>query len=449
MSSLYSWLPAVLPADATRIRVVGDAELVAILDTAGADTSAAVPDVEISNSLAGPVGDAAMVALDLGDSQPDGGARLRRAMRRVRAHRGVRRAAVDAERILRAAGYVHVTVIPWDYEQNIQLPGLAHAPGRLAERLPERAIVAASRDTPRPTLLDRIVREAAGVTGDASPVTRLLVRAGVIVALRERSVVRVAVGPAQDRLHAQRHVLEQLADAPPVVTTRLPLPVHTGVTGLASWSAEARVPGDEVAGEPSAQFVADCADFLVALHAVGDRAPARSPAADARTCSAVCESERDRADLLALGERVARNLEGVPHGFAHGDFWLQNLLSDGSRLTGVYDWDGGGPGRLPLLDLIHLRVSGVRQGARMSLVSALLRSELETARAGGDAVTRLYCERIGMDPAPRVLESLVHAFWIERAALELELRPDVVSPAWVDENIGMVLTRLRRDRALV
>ncbi len=445
MSSFHSWLAVALPAGADTIRVVGNAELAELLRDAGADVTSRRPSVEIGTFADAIVGDTATAILDLGENQPDGGGRLRRASRRASAWLSVQRQAQAACNRLRAQGYATVRVIPWDYEQPIVLPGMPSGPRRLAERLPERAVVIAHRDADSSSLLDGVVAEAAGRIGDRPHVRRLLVRAGVLVAILDRSVVRVALGPASRRIHQQGRVLSRLADAPAVIGDRLPLPIHTGETGLATWSVERRVPGAPIVGEVSGPLLEDCLAFLVALHGVGDRSPSRSIADDARRCASVCESPAVGAELRALGERLEVILADVPRGAAHGDFWVQNLLRNGDRLAGVFDWDGGGCGRLPLLDLIHLRVSGYRDGVRISLGTALLRSELDVARQGGDELTRRYCALIGLTPDPAVLEALVHAFWIERAALELELRPDMVSPTWIDDNVVAVLDQLRQD----
>lgn len=445
MSSLHTWLAVALPGGADTIRVVGNAELAELLRDAGADVTSPHPQVEIASGVDAIVGDAGTAILDLGQNQPDGGGRLRRASRRASAWLSVQRQARAACEGLRAQGYADVRVIAWDYEQPIVLPGMPRAERSIAERLPERAVVVAHREPGASSLLHDVLHEAAGRFGERPHVRRLLVRAGVLVAILDQSVVRVAVGPASRRIYQQGRVLAALADAPAVIGERLPLPVHTGETGLATWSVEPRMPGEPIVGEVSGPLLDECLAFLVALHGVGDRTPSRSIADDARRCASVCESAAVQSELRALGDRLEVILADVPRGAAHGDFWVQNLLRTGGRLAGVFDWDGGGEGRLPLLDLIHLRVSGYRDGVRISLGTALLRSELDVARQGGDELTRRYCALIGLTPDPAVLEALVHAFWIERAALELELRPDMVSPHWIDDNVVAVLDQLRQD----
>ncbi len=448
MSSFHSWLPVALPADARRIRVA-DRELAELLADAGAEIGVDQPDVEIGLSLSELRCEAPHVIVLLGNNQPDGGSRLLRARRRAMASTAARARAAATRARLRARGYRYISIIPWDYDQPVQLPGV-ESPDRLtlAERLPERSVVVAHRKPPGKTLLERVASHASAELGIPVHYGWPLSRAGVLVVVGDSCVMRIAVGPAGRRLATQRSVLEQLVDAPPIVTDRLPVPLRHGHIGLADWTVEPKVAGAPVSGEMPRVFLKECVEFLAALHAHPVDGPQRSLVADAERCASVCPTERQRSDLMALGEELERTLADIPRGFGHGDFWVENLFCEGEHLSGVIDWDGGGPGRLPLVDLIHLQVSGFRDGGHATIGDALLDSQLVAARAGGDELTRDYCRRIELDPDPAILEALVLAFWIDRTALELELRPDTMTRHWVQENIILVLDHLREDGLL-
>ncbi len=444
MSSFHSWLPVALPADARRIRV-NDPDLAHLLADAGAEIVVGDADVEIGMRLSDIAGDAPHAIVLLGSNQPDGGSRLLRARRRVVASGGVRLRAAVLSKWLRVRGYRDVSTLLWDYDQPVQLPGVENTDRlSIAERLPERCVVVAHRAAAGETLLERVASHVSAELGTPVRHSWPLSRAGVLVVVGDSCVMRIAVGPAGKRLATQREVLEKLANAPAVVSERIPLPIRYGRTGLADWTVEPKAQGTPVRGDVMAPaFLEECVTFLAALYESPVDGPRRSLIVDAERCASVCPTERQRSDLMALGEELERILADVPRGFGHGDFWVENLFGEGEHLSGVIDWDGGGPGRLPLIDLIHLQVSGFRDGGQATIGDALLDSQLAAARTGGNDLTRDYCQRIGLDPDPEILEALVLAFWIDRTALELELRPDTMTPLWVQENIIVVLNHLR------
>ncbi len=446
MSSFHSWLPIVLPANARRMRVAlpDTAELLA---DAGADLVEEDPEVEMADHLGALRHDAPYVVLSLGENQPEGGGRLLRAGRRAGAALRVRASSRSARLALGRLGYEEVRIVRWDYDQAVQLGRRIWRRG-LPEFLPERAIVTGSRGPAGLTLLEAVVDDASRTTGHPVHVGRPLIRKGILVVVAETSVVRIAVGAAAERLRRQQEVLGLLSGAPPIIADRLPAPVVTGRVGLGDWSSEPRIQGRTLSGEIPDRLLWECMDFLAALHDVDAPGTSHTIAEGARRCAAVCPEPAQRAALLALGEELETLLADIPRGFGHGDFWMGNVLCQDDRLTGVIDWDGGGPGRLPLLDLIHLQVSGFRDGRHISMGDAIVASQLAATRTGGGQVTRAYCRRIGLDPDSTILEALVLAFWLDLSALELELRSDAITPGWIGDNILTVLDHLRRSGRL-
>jgi hypothetical protein len=183
----------------------------------------------------------------------------------------------------------------------------------------------------------------------------------------------------------------------------------------------------------------------VALHSAGDGAkPQGSLLQAAAVIASVCNPE-DRRELLAVAERLETGLSDLPRGFGHGDFWSGNLITDGGRLVGVVDWAAAGTDRLPLVDLIHLRVSEHRWVTNESLGRPLVEEMLPWARRGGDERARSYCHQLGFEPKPERLEALVIAYWFDRVAHELEAYSDRHEPRWLALNIEPVLRTLERD----
>jgi hypothetical protein len=106
----------------------------------------------------------------------------------------------------------------------------------------------------------------------------------------------------------------------------------------------------------------------------------------------------------------------------------------------VVDWDAGGPGRLPLLDLIHLQHLAQYSRADEDWGPSLVRHLFPWAKSGGDEVARKYCSRIGLEPEPGVLEALAVAYWLDRVAYTLRThRQRRTEPRWLARNVDHVL----------
>lgn len=335
-------------------------------------------------------------------------------------------------RQLEQRGYPHTAVLTWNENRPVTpMPRRRAAPA---------ALVVGERDSGASTAVEAAA-EAAGFLLHEPPA----VRQGVVVAVGDEAVLRVAIGPAKVQIDRAVHALETLRTAGLQEDTaaRIPWTIADGTIGLARWSLEPRLPGAAVGPGPSEQLLAECGEFLRALFAA--KAPGReqSPIADAEVVGTFLrrgESEKVRA----LAERVTGAVANLPRGFAHGDFWTQNLLVDGDHLTGVIDWDAAGPGRLPLLDFIHLRPdAGRKQTRTTSLGEDVIGALLPWARAGGDTSTPQLCAELGFDATPSVLEALVIAYWLDYVAYQLTLYVDRGRrPRWLSENVTNVVAAL-------
>ncbi|CCF82882.1 hypothetical protein NITHO_1650001 [Nitrolancea hollandica Lb] len=83
----------------------------------------------------------------------------------------------------------------------------------------------------------------------------------------------------------------------------------------------------------------------------------------------------DEIEQLLRAELHGRTVQA---GWIHGDFWVSNLLmtTDGSRLTGVVDWDRSAPNALATHDLLQLLIQTRRLMTRRTEISEVMRELL-------------------------------------------------------------------------
>jgi hypothetical protein len=439
----HSWLPAVVPADATRFRVP-DPDLAYTLAHAGARLVDDDPEVEIAplELLEGrsPV---AIVPIDARSAAPSG--RARQASDRIAMSMAARVRAAAARRLLRRRGYPHVAGIPWDRDQVIRVPGLAapHALS-LAERFPRRILLVARRGPAAPTALDRALADAAREAGTRLDPSWPLPRAGGLVVLMDAGVLRAALGPGDNRILAQNAALAALAAAapPPAIRKRAPVIVAEGRSGLARWSLEQRLPGRPAPHAVDRSLLDECVDFAIGLHELGDPGAAGTSSDQAETVGEFLSAEKAEG-LRALARRLDRDLSGLPRGFGHGDFCTSNLLVAGGRLAGVVDWEAAGRARLPLLDLIHLELLAATRAGVYEWGGAVRGHLFPGARGGVAPVAVDYFRGLGLSPSPRQVDALAAVYWLERVSDQLgsyfERRRDRV---WIERNVEQVLDTL-------
>jgi aminoglycoside phosphotransferase (APT) family kinase protein len=437
----FGWFAGVIPADARRFRVT-DPELAAIVTAAGAEVVETAPDVEIV-PMEDLRGDAPYAVVRLDPSFAEGNALLHRTATRVRAFVQTQAGAFRARRALRRCGYPSQVVVRWDLGQVLRRPGPRdpkYRP-RIAERLPSGAVVVGCPSPEVRTVLDDVAERAAREVGEPFEPGWPTVRgSGVLLAVADRVVLKVAVGPARREIERHAAALDLLRAQPDeVVAARTPRMLARGQAGLAYWSLERRVAGTEPAALNDA-LVSDCLDFLVALHAVGgEQGSTVSLVTCAKIVGRFCRPDH-RGALLALAGEREDDLASLPRGMCHGDFWRGNLLAENGRLSGVVDWSAAGTGRLPLLDLLNLLASA-REPKHFG--RALVEYLLPWARTGGDELSRAYFERLGLEVGPEGLEALVVAYWLERSARELDSYGDRARrPIWLLENIELVVPEL-------
>jgi hypothetical protein len=437
----HTWLPAVLPARAHRL-LVSDPALAQMLVEAGAELVESGADAEIGppSKLAG---GAPLAASPIGDPNPDARSRGGRVAGRAGSTARVRVKAARAQRGLRRLGYPETEILAWDLGHRLALGERARR--ALAERLPRRAVVIGRRGDRSSTLLEAAVEDAASAVGRPLGLEWASTRAGLTTVALDGGLLRVAVGRSRGQLERQAaaHATLREASLPEKASELIGWVEAQGRTGLADWSLEQRLPGGPPPPSFSDRLLAECIDFLVILHGAGATAePVRTLVATAETAAAFLPQTEART-VVSLGSRLESALAGLPRGFAHGDFFRGNLLVGNGALVGVIDWDAAGPGRLPLVDLLHLRHMNEHRPADLDWGPTIVEHLLPWARAGGDGPASDYCRRVGIEPTPEHLEALAAAYWLERLAYQVATYADRAErPRWIERNVVQVLNAL-------
>jgi len=437
----HAWLAAILPKDARSFRVQ-DPKLAAALAEAGGVLVDDAPDVEIA-SASDLRGDARRGVIAVERNPRDGVVGLARVAARLSGPMALRRDIKAARGGLERRGYDRLQLATWDLGRSLRFGGDDQR-RNLRERLPRNAAVLGDRPgIGRPeTLLEAVEAQAGESRGGHIGKSVPGVRAGILVNVATEGVLRTAVGPARLQLLSQVAALKQLRSsaARALDDSLIPWTIGRGRVGLADWSLEKKLPGSTPGWELDVGLVGPALDFLVALHSCrGPVNERHSPADDADVAASFMDEAR-AASLRAVGRRVAVAVADLPHGFGHGDFFTSNLLVDRGRLVGVVDWDAAGPNRPPLLDFIHLWLTGRRKVGDLDWGPTIVSDLFPWARSGGDDVLRSLAARTGVDASPETLEALVTAYWLSRVAYQLTRYADRVErDAWMKQNIDLVL----------
>jgi Phosphotransferase enzyme family len=440
LGAIHGWLPAVLPAAVKRVWSA-DAKLGRTLADAGAELVESDAEVELAGHAESLRGEAPLAVVTVVGPDPKSGPRLSRVVRRLGRSLQTRRRARRAERALRTKGYADATTLLWDLGDRVQLPGLTEAAPGLAARLPRYGVVVGRKEPAQPSAVAAALEAARAETGlDLRP-RWASARAGLIALAADDALLRVAIGPSRGQIDSGFAALEALraGDPPDAVADRIPWPLARGRIGLADWSLERLMPGARPPREVSGALLDDCVEFVAALGRC-DGAHRRDLAELADTIAPVVPAS-EVSELREVAGRLERELEHVPRCFGHGDFFAGNLLAENGRLTGVVDWDAAGPGRLPLLDLLHLLLTRTGPFADQEWGRALLERLLPLAQGGDETIVR-YCAKVGLEAEPALLEALVFAYWLEYTAYQLRTHKIRFSqPEWIEGNVELVLRR--------
>jgi hypothetical protein len=128
----------------------------------------------------------------------------------------------------------------------------------------------------------------------------------------------------------------------------------------------------------------------------------------------------------------------------HGDYWPGNLLvtDDGSRVTGIVDWDLAAHGAPPLCDYLHLllytRRLVLRREYGQIVADALDRAVWDPVEAG---VVRQADQSWIPDARLRIGVLLT---WLRHVGSVAPLPDHGENGIWVRRNVGVVLERINR-----
>jgi aminoglycoside phosphotransferase (APT) family kinase protein len=323
-------------------------------------------------------------------------------------------------------------------------------------RLPAGAIVTAAAGPPSHSIVEEAVEDAGRATG-RSLVKRsvyVLESGKLVVDLRDETgrsyVLRVAGSPARGRLEAAVSAVGRIADAkpPPAIADRVMWPVASGEVGPVRYTLEPRAPGRHPFSM-TPRLWGECIEFLVKLYdldAEADRGVSDRGYRDvALHLQAVAEraGDRGRQTLERVGSFVSEQLGDLRQGWAHGDFWNENLFVNRGRLAAVIDWDTASPFSLPALDLMDLIALSGWRTRDLSAGTRLTRVLLPAAQHGGGDHMRSYCEATGTPQDQPTLTALAIAYWLDRVARELGSYGDRSGRAsWIEANVHAPLRAL-------
>lgn len=470
----HMWFWTVLGPDDRRVAVVGDPELGALLAASGfqlVDRSAGAPDAVLigarggagrraARSAAAGLREGGVVAIALGGGPaavPADQSRPGRALELlagpvdglVAGGRGVL-----LGRMLRRRRLAVATLATGARARPYGIgPGVL----RHGRRVPVGVVVSASRSPARPSVAELAVEEAAEALG--APLRRVrttVVESGKVLTelvdpAGRRYILRLAGGPARPPLEHALWCLKELAaaDPPRLVRDRIAWPIADGEVGLARYVLEWKAPGAHPRRIPR-QLWRECVDFLIGLHSLrrppqGERDGGVAAVADRADAVSSHVDGPQRTALERIVGRLRADLAAAPIGWAHGDFWNENLLTRGGRFERVVDWDWAAPHSLPMFDLFDLTALGQRRTRDLRHGPRLLLVLWPLARAGGDERLRRYSDATETPADVRTLEALTVAYWLDRLARDLRPFHDHPRrPGWLAENVDAPLAALER-----
>jgi hypothetical protein len=433
-------LPVVLPDGVARAWTT-DPQLVAVLRASGVEVDQHDPEVALGSGDLPATPAAHRVALIGPRVEPGEGARGRD---------GIARASAWSSSTVRAAklwvsarGAGSRELVRWDVEHRLEVAGAEVDDPRVAERAPRRAaVVVRERPGRWESCLDAVLAEV-GITASG-----VLAKEALLVVMSADVVTRVALRAAAGRLAVEQDVIERTgALLPPALAALLPAATGGGVHGPVAWATQRRLPGQPPEAPLDDAVRRSCLDVLAALHAetgppigrqellaLGDGAAERLGASGA--------TDAARA-VQRVAQEFAETLADVRTVWGHGDLWHGNLLVTGDRLTGIVDWDGGGPGQLPLEDLFQLLAADRGPGGALGYGRALVDVVLPWAQLGGDEDARRLLRPVGLEPTASLLRALVAGAWLRRTASQLERYGDRARrTSWVAANVSDVIPAL-------
>jgi SAM-dependent methyltransferase len=270
------------------------------------------------------------------------------------------------------------------------------------------------------------------------------------------SMLKIPLSPmAIARTQTEQEILHTLWKIPAVsrACPEIPKPMLEGDFRDVRYYVQQALPG--YSGErclrrgiPPSQWKQQALDFIVRLHLATcvnlelDGAFWTDKILPHLLPGLMCTEKQAGIKATCLEDFIKQELVGHswPFVFAHGDYWLGNLLFDegGKQLLGVIDWDGALPQALPLLDLLHFLLSSAAAMSGIDICELIVR----TLRAGlsheDDRVVQSYLERMGFCISLGQLNAFVLFDWLLRVSVRVSTRHSTwwCEQDWLRKNVG-------------
>lgn len=434
----HGWLVEAVPAAARRF-LVHDSAIRTTLESAGGCLGGVAPDVEVG-PLGSPLG-AAPVSIVVRSKRPrDFGTYIGRVLGRLSQWVALRLWLLRARRAVKSAGYTHSTVLFFDVEQYVRSESGEAPPARLAERLPRDGVLIAHRAPPERTALDQVLEDVAASLGRPLGRVQPSLRAGVLLIETDREFLRIGIGAAAQQVHDQASVLNELngRSLSNPLRARIPRILAKGRTGFADWTVETKLPGEPGAPVLTDEVVEDAVTFLIDLAGPLTNDPGPWLRMDDFVPVAALIGGAAATKMLEIAELTVERVADVPRVFGHGDFCSNNLLVERGRLGGVIDWEGAGPGRLPLLDLYHLLLLQNCQPNVYQWGRAIASCLVPMSRSADDPSLRRYLSALGLELPASALQDLVCAYWLSRVGYQVSsfaMRAE--DRKWIQSNVAV------------
>jgi len=145
-----------------------------------------------------------------------------------------------------------------------------------------------------------------------------------------------------------------------------------------------------------------------------------------------------RAMLADLAPAMRDALRGLPEQLIHRDCHAENLLSCGSEVTGIVDWDHliVGP---RVLDVAYFAVQAAKHDVRDATKMAQWFHDLPLLVQGYTSVSALSTEEQAVIPYVMIAVPVFFAHWAISAAMDTEyIRQELDAAAWLYDNLDTV-----------
>jgi len=148
-------------------------------------------------------------------------------------------------------------------------------------------------------------------------------------------------------------------------------------------------------------------------------------------------------DVLARELRAAFAGRELSIGWIHGDYWLGNILTspDGSRVTGIVDWDLASSDQPVLLDPVHL-VLMARRSLSGREFGDVVRSFLKEGSLAPAERAALHASSAVQLSDPGEIRRAIQFAWLRHVGIFAAAGKDGSNPRWVRRNIEAVLKAL-------